>query len=579
MRVLFLADRCVQRQRLARELQHLPDLVGRQVHLLADLVGRRLASQLLYQDAAGANQLVHRLDHVDRNADRAGLVGNRARDRLADPPGRVRRELVAALVVELVDGLHEADVAFLDHVEELQAAVRVLLPDRHDEAQVGLDQRRLGPVRDALAAQDLAHGLPQHGLRQAGLFLDLLDLLARVGDHLRHRLDLLGAQPQLLRDRPLPQRRRADLAHRLLELLERQPGFLLARRDLAAGLLDPRDELLEPANDPIDRLLVEAHLQQRLQDLRLLLAGPGVQLPEPPDPLDRLADAVDVPLLVELGILLVDVANDLLDADLPLAQLVGEPEDLLDRNRRVQHHLQHAPVAVLDPLGDLDLALTREQRDRPHLAHVHAHRIAGPRGGVGVLFLLGLLRLDFDLGVGFGLRVVVLVGRGLALRRRLDDLDALVGERRKPVLHLTGRRRAFRHALADLVVGQKALGLADRDQLALVALAILLGSRALLALLGALLRSRPAARDGWDALQIVGVFGFVFDGNLIPSGEIGRASLGFVRQFATQIGGVGDYFWGAPRQLRGPWPFWGRSPRPRTLFLGAKDCHSRRSGG
>src|SRR5262249_961190 len=54
-------------------------------------------------------------------------VGNRARDRLPDPPRGVGRELVAAAVFELVDRLHQADVAFLDEVEELQAAVRVLL--------------------------------------------------------------------------------------------------------------------------------------------------------------------------------------------------------------------------------------------------------------------------------------------------------------------------------------------------------------------------------------------------------------------------------------------------------------------
>ena len=37
----------------------------------------------------GAHQLVDRLDHVHRDADGARLVGDRAGDRLADPPGRV----------------------------------------------------------------------------------------------------------------------------------------------------------------------------------------------------------------------------------------------------------------------------------------------------------------------------------------------------------------------------------------------------------------------------------------------------------------------------------------------------------
>jgi hypothetical protein len=45
-----------------------------------------------------------------------------------------RSKLVAAAVVEFIDRLHQADVAFLDEIEELQAAVGVFLRDRDDEA-------------------------------------------------------------------------------------------------------------------------------------------------------------------------------------------------------------------------------------------------------------------------------------------------------------------------------------------------------------------------------------------------------------------------------------------------------------
>ena len=113
--------------------------------------GRRLAADLVQHLAAGADDLVDRLDHVHGDADGARLVGDRAGDRLADPPGGVGRELVAAAVLELVDRLHQADVAFLDQVEELQAAVGVFLGDRDDEAQVGLDHFLLGLTRLALA--------------------------------------------------------------------------------------------------------------------------------------------------------------------------------------------------------------------------------------------------------------------------------------------------------------------------------------------------------------------------------------------------------------------------------------------
>src|SRR3989454_6838232 len=133
MRIFLFANRRLERDRLLRDLQDLADLRYGNVHPLGDLLGGRFASELLDEGARRANQLVDRLDHVDRDADGPRLVRDRAGDRLADPPRRIRRELVAAAVLELVDRFHQADVAFLNQVEELQSAVRVLLRDRDDE--------------------------------------------------------------------------------------------------------------------------------------------------------------------------------------------------------------------------------------------------------------------------------------------------------------------------------------------------------------------------------------------------------------------------------------------------------------
>ena len=89
--------------------------------------------------ARDAVELVNRLDHVHRNTDRARLVGDRTSDGLTDPPGGIGREFIAAAVFEFIYGLHEADVAFLNEIEELQAAVGVFFGDRDDETQVCLD--------------------------------------------------------------------------------------------------------------------------------------------------------------------------------------------------------------------------------------------------------------------------------------------------------------------------------------------------------------------------------------------------------------------------------------------------------
>src|SRR6266496_5753054 len=106
MRVLLLPDGGLEGDRLLGDLQDLAHLADRDVHPLGDLFAGRLPPQLLYQGPRGADELVDGLDHVDRDADGAGLVGDGAGDGLADPPGGVGRELVPALVLELVHRLH-----------------------------------------------------------------------------------------------------------------------------------------------------------------------------------------------------------------------------------------------------------------------------------------------------------------------------------------------------------------------------------------------------------------------------------------------------------------------------------------
>src|SRR6266487_4621936 len=99
-----------------RRSSDLARLLDRQRGLVCDLVERRLAAELHPERALGAVHLLHPLHDVDRHSDRPSLVGERAGDRLTNPPGRVGRELVAAAPVELLDGADEAEGAFLDQI-------------------------------------------------------------------------------------------------------------------------------------------------------------------------------------------------------------------------------------------------------------------------------------------------------------------------------------------------------------------------------------------------------------------------------------------------------------------------------
>src|SRR3546814_1420378 len=94
----------------------LADLFQRHRQALGHFFRRRLSARFVEELAAAPDELVDRLDHVDGDADRARLVGDRARDRLANPPGRIGAELVAAAIFEFRSE---------EHTSELQSLMRI----------------------------------------------------------------------------------------------------------------------------------------------------------------------------------------------------------------------------------------------------------------------------------------------------------------------------------------------------------------------------------------------------------------------------------------------------------------------
>ena len=159
---------------------------------------------------------IHVLDHVDRNPDGARLIGDRPCDRLTDPPGRIRRELEALGVVELVDRPHQAEVALLDQVEQLHAPPRVPLRDADHQAQVGLGEFALGP----LAPADRTQQHPFLTGRQIGRSVQLVDPCR--GD--LALLDQLGESPLVLH------REQVDLADLAQVHAHRVGGAVVAPR-------------------------------------------------------------------------------------------------------------------------------------------------------------------------------------------------------------------------------------------------------------------------------------------------------------------------------------------------------------
>ena len=114
------------------------------------------ASELRFKAGSRVADLPELVAGEQRKQNGVRSVGDAPLDRLADPPGRVGRELEAFAPVELVDGAEQAEVSLLHEVEELKPGPLVALGDRHDEAQVRLDERVACRISVAGSADQLA---------------------------------------------------------------------------------------------------------------------------------------------------------------------------------------------------------------------------------------------------------------------------------------------------------------------------------------------------------------------------------------------------------------------------------------
>src|SRR6516165_7589985 len=182
MGVVLLADRRFEGQWFLGDLQRFAHLFERHVELLGKLLRRRLPAHLVEHLPTRTHDLVDRLNHVNGHTNSARLILKRAADRLPNPPGSVGRELKAASVFELVDRLHQADVAFLNEVEELKATVDVFLCDRDYEAQVRLHHLLFCLTRLAFAFLHRVHNLSELANLKPGLTRQRMDLRAQLLD-------------------------------------------------------------------------------------------------------------------------------------------------------------------------------------------------------------------------------------------------------------------------------------------------------------------------------------------------------------------------------------------------------------
>ena len=176
MRILLLADGGFQRHRLLSDLQDLTDLVHGHIHLLGDLVGAGIVAKLLQELTGDTDDLVDGLHHVNGDPDGTGLIRDGAGDGLPDPPGCVGGELVALGIIELFNGLDEAQIALLNQVQKQHTAAHIPLGNGHHQTEVRLCQLLLGAFALLKGLAELSFFLRSDG----GCFTGLTLLLQLV---------------------------------------------------------------------------------------------------------------------------------------------------------------------------------------------------------------------------------------------------------------------------------------------------------------------------------------------------------------------------------------------------------------
>ena len=162
----------------AGDTQRVGDLLLREFQFRSQLFGRRRALVLLLEACERLVDLVQRTHLVERQTHDARLLGQSLENRLTNPPHGIGDELETARFVELLGGLDQPEVAFVNQVGEAESLILVLLGDRHDETQV-----RLGELFERLLVSFL-DSLGEFYLllnRDKLLLADLLEVLVQRG--------------------------------------------------------------------------------------------------------------------------------------------------------------------------------------------------------------------------------------------------------------------------------------------------------------------------------------------------------------------------------------------------------------
>ncbi len=285
----------------------------------------------------------------------------------------------------------------MDQIQELQAAVGVLLRNRDHQAQVGFDQlsfRRIGlaltlpnrrvgvanpiEVHLRLIVKALQSSFGIHSLRIK--LAEALEAQARVASHLGElfvvRLDQLVTLTQ-------------GFQIRSESFLQAFAHALTQHRHAIHQVLKLDDDAIDCLAVKVDRFKVHHqigvqsqqrffsfHLLRRLQRFvaqagehrrRFLLIELHVA--------DQLMHLFDVLLFVVLSFFVFQTTEDGFHFDSAFVESLTQLDDLVRADRRKQNRLHDFALTLFDSTCDLNFAFACEQRHATHLAQVKSYGV------------------------------------------------------------------------------------------------------------------------------------------------------------------------------------------------------------
>ena len=426
---------------------------------------------------------------MDRDADRAGLIGDGAADGLANPPGGVGGKFVPLFVLELVHRLHQTDVALLDQIQKGQAAVGVAFGDGDHQTQVGLGHAGFGLFADLFTPLDLLQNLLKlFRIEVEAVFArlfglkELLDL--QVGAH-GGRFgngggDLLfGHVGDVLE----------DFAVVLFELVVKQRQAILQAFELLFEAFVAFERRLHRFDQFVDQLAGRAQVEQAVFEHLLLVSQHQIvvefllfagifgrlfllglepiffRLFQRFEGLFDLGDAFVVfgalffrfvDLFVVVTVALFEAFEKLFDSALAVDQRLFVIENEVDQIGDGADGVEDDVFAHLDLFGDFDLLLFGQKRNLPHLPQVHPHgRIAA--APLQQLLFPGEIKLVFEIFVVESFAVVLAFFRLFDVEQHRplaggDDLDVVLFGQFENRFGL-GKGRLFFKQLDDLFEG------------------------------------------------------------------------------------------------------------------------------